>query len=50
MSEAFKLRELPAHPQTAAIQLFLILLLIGTATLGYLLWLVWRAPREPMKS
>lgn len=47
MGDAFKLHELPSHPQTGAIQLFLVLLLLGVATAGYLVWLVRKAPQVP---
>ncbi len=42
----YHLRELPATPQSGAIQLFTILLVAGVVTIGGLLWLVWRSPRS----
>ncbi len=41
----FHLRELPATPQSGAIQFFTILLVLGVITIAGLLWLVWRSPK-----
>jgi hypothetical protein len=45
----FHLREIPAQPQIAATRLFLILLVLGVATIIYLLRLIWRTPRGQTK-
>ena len=42
----FHVADIPAAPQANAVKLFALLLVLGLITIVYLLWLVWRAPRE----
>jgi cytochrome bd-type quinol oxidase subunit 1 len=42
----FKLRDLPSVSQGSPMTIFFVLLLLGVATIAFLLWLVWRLPKS----